>query len=95
MTYDTMLTTPFLAGDFGVYSNNFRQGDTDMTLHADTFYIAMDFRHIDSFQASAVGMLLLVIFDGRMNGFFGKHGTVHLNRGKSIQRLGYSLIRER
>jgi len=49
MTYDTMITTPFLAGKFGVYSDNFRAGDTDMTLHADTFYIANSPRKVGDF----------------------------------------------
>ena len=49
MTYDTMLTIPYLSGKFGVYSNDFRQGDTDMTLHADTFYIATSPRRVSDF----------------------------------------------
>lgn len=49
MTYDTMLTTPYLSGKFGVYSNDFRQGDTEMTLHADTFYIASSPRKVSDF----------------------------------------------
>ena len=49
MTYDTMLTTPYLSGKFGVYSNDFRQGDTDMTLHADTFYIGASPRRVSNF----------------------------------------------
>ena len=49
MTYDTMLTTPFLSGVFGVYSNNFRQGDTVMTLHADNFYIGSSPRMVSNF----------------------------------------------
>ena len=39
MTYDTMLTAPFLAGKFGVYSDNFRAGKTESTVHADSFYV--------------------------------------------------------
>ena len=49
MTYDTMLTTPYLSGKFGVYSDNFRQGDTNITLHADSFYIAKSPRKIRDF----------------------------------------------
>ena len=49
MTYDTMLTTPYLSGKFGVYSDNFRQGDTDRTLHADTFYIGASPRRVSDF----------------------------------------------
>ena len=40
ITYDTMITPPYICGKFGVYSNNFRAGNHPSTLHADTFYIA-------------------------------------------------------
>ena len=40
MTYNTMISAPFLAGKFGVYSDNFRAGYTPWTVHADTFYVA-------------------------------------------------------
>lgn len=40
MTYNTMISAPFLAGKFGVYSDNFRAGYTPRTMHADTFYVA-------------------------------------------------------
>ena len=49
MTYDTMLTAPYLSGKFGVYSNDFRKGDTDISLHADTFYIANSPRKVTNF----------------------------------------------
>lgn len=46
MTYDTMLTVPYLSGKFGVYSDDFRKGDTDISLHADTFYIGKSPRKV-------------------------------------------------
>lgn len=48
MTYDTMLTTPYLSGKFGVYSDNFRQGETENFLYADTFYIANSPRKVSN-----------------------------------------------
>ena len=49
MTYDTMLTAPYLSGKFGVYSDNFRKGDTEQSLHADTFYIGNSPRKVTNF----------------------------------------------
>ena len=46
MTYDTMLTTPYISGKFGVYSDNFRAGEKEGFLHADTFYIANSRRQV-------------------------------------------------
>ncbi len=39
MTYDTMITAPYLCGKFGVYSDNFRPAETQGFVHADSFYI--------------------------------------------------------
>ena len=39
MTYDTTFTAPFVAGKFGVYSDNFRKGYSPSYVHADSFYI--------------------------------------------------------
>ena len=49
MTYDTMLTVPFLSGKFGVYSDNFRQGSTEAFWHADSFYIGASPREVKDF----------------------------------------------
>ena len=46
MTYDTMLTVPYLSGKFGVYSDNFRKGDKAVSLHADSFYIGASPRKV-------------------------------------------------
>ena len=40
MTYDTMITAPYLCGKFGVYSNNFRPAEAKGFVHADSFYLA-------------------------------------------------------
>ena len=49
MTYDTMLTAPFLSGKFGVYSDDFRKGDVEPSYYADTFYIAKSPRKVTNF----------------------------------------------
>ena len=49
MTYDTMLTVPYLSGKFGVYSDNFRKGNIPISLHADSFYIAGSPRKVVDF----------------------------------------------
>ncbi|MBR4942590.1 MAG: hypothetical protein IKZ28_01040, partial [Clostridia bacterium] len=49
MTYDTMLTVPYLSGKFGVYSDNFRKGNVECSLHADTFYIGDSPRMVTDF----------------------------------------------
>ena len=40
MTYDTMITSPFLCGKFGVFSNDFKAGKYKTTLYADNFYLS-------------------------------------------------------
>ena len=39
MTYETMITIPYLCGKFGVYSNNFSDSDTDGVVYAQSFYV--------------------------------------------------------
>ena len=48
MTYNTMITAPYVAGKFGVYSNDFRAGSTDSTLYADSFYLASSPKKVTS-----------------------------------------------
>ena len=40
MTFNTMITAPFVCGKFGVYSNDFRAGNSKNVVHADEFTIA-------------------------------------------------------
>ena len=40
MTFNTMITAPFVCGKFGVYSDSFRAGMSENVVHADEFTIA-------------------------------------------------------
>ena len=40
MAYNTMISSPFLSGDFGVYSDTFRPGTAENIVYADTFTVA-------------------------------------------------------